>query len=236
MTPPPDFNDREAIGPPSAGKSGGGVTLQKTKAIHKLEERLETLDPASLRYRVLECAKHFKSSWIQLGQHLFTVHRDKLFRDWGYLTFEAYCAKEIGIRQATALKLLRSYSFLEKEEPSFLKRETIEDLRPSRIPGYEAVNALRLAKTSGKISEGQYEDLRETVLDEAKEDAEVKKKIRYLLKAAPGSSGAAAPAAARKLSAYLENFKKEAADGFPPKVSKKIDELLDLLADYLKQE
>ena len=25
MTPPPDFSDCEAIGPPSAGKSGGGV-------------------------------------------------------------------------------------------------------------------------------------------------------------------------------------------------------------------
>src|SRR5487761_2441298 len=92
------------------------TTPQKTKSIHNLEERMGHLEPESLRYQVLDAAKSFKSSWIQLGQFLFTVYKDKLYRDWAYQTFEAYCAKEIGIRQNTAIKLLKSYSFLEKEE------------------------------------------------------------------------------------------------------------------------
>ena len=80
------------------------------------------LEPGSFRYKVLDAARGFKSSWMELGQYLFTVYRDKLFKEWWYLTFEAYTAKEIGIKQPTAMKLLRSYSFLEKEEPVFLKK------------------------------------------------------------------------------------------------------------------
>ena len=42
---------------------------------------------------------------------------DKHFRTWNYLSFDTYCFKELGIRQTTASKLLKSYSFIEKEEP-----------------------------------------------------------------------------------------------------------------------
>jgi hypothetical protein len=155
----------------------------KPKAIHDIEERMENTDPESFRYKVLESAKGFKSSWIELGQYLFTVYKDKLYKDWGYLTFEAYCAKEIGIRQATAVKLLKSYAFLETEEPQFLKRENIEDRQPKNIPSVDAVNSLRLAKSNEDISEKDYRELREDVLDDAKDDDEVKKKIKYILKA-----------------------------------------------------
>ena len=94
---------------------------------------MEGLEPGSFRYKVLDAAKGFKSSWIDLGQYLFSVYRDKSYREWGYLTFDAYCAKEIGIRQPTAMKLLKSYSFLEREEPSFLKREALDERQPNRI-------------------------------------------------------------------------------------------------------
>ncbi len=143
---------------------------------------METLEPGSLRYKVLDSARRFKSSWIELGQYLFSVYKDKLFKDWGYLTFEAYCSKEIGIKQVTAMKLLRSYSFLEHEEPSFLKRESFSERKPSQIPSVDSVNRLRLAKQNTRFSEDDYESLREEVLDQAKDDAEVKKKIQYILK------------------------------------------------------
>ena len=73
------------------------------------------LDPQSFRYSVLEAARGFKSSWIDLGQLLYSVSKDKKYKDWGFLTFEAYCEKEVGIKQATAMKMLKSYYFLEKE-------------------------------------------------------------------------------------------------------------------------
>ena|SRR3989338_9422620 len=198
---------------------------------------MENLDPGSFRYQVLDAAKRFKSSWIELGQHLFSVYKDKLFKEWGYLTFEAYCAKEIGVRQNTALKLLKSYSFLEKEEPTFLKREALDDRQPSRIPGYESVNALRLAKQSERISEKEYQGLREEVFDEGHEEAEVKKKIRYVLK----SHTPARPEEDRKtvvvkrLISSLKTARDEMTNlDFPNKMTKQIDALIQQLLDFEK--
>lgn len=198
---------------------------------------MESLPPESFRYRVLDSAKRFKNSWIDLGQALYAVYKDKLFKGWGYLTFEAYCAKEIGVRQPTALKLLKSYSFLETEEPAYLKKKS-EDQKPSQIPSYEAVNALRLAKASEKLDEDEYEELRQDVLENAKEDVEVKKKIRYILKSGMKAAAAEDPqarkdAAVKRLAAQLEAAKIEMTQAdLPPKILKKIDELLGLLADY----
>jgi hypothetical protein len=210
---------------------------QKPRSIQKIEERMGVLDPSSFRYRVLGAARDFKSSWIELGQHLFTVYRDKLYRDWSYLTFEAYCAKEIGIRQSTAVKLLKSYAFLEKEEPHFLKRETLEGTTPTRIPGFEAVNALRLAKANDRVSENDYEGLREDVFESAAEDADVKKKLRYILKTGKNgpSEQETKETVLKKLTAYLETTRNDATSlALPAKILKKLDELLELLKDYQK--
>ncbi len=210
----------------------------KPKSIQNIETRMQGLNPESLRYQVLESAKNFKSSWIELGQFLSSVYRDKLYKDWGYLTFEAYCAKEVGIRQNTALKLVKSYSFLEKEEPEFLKRDSLEERKPNQIPNFESVNALRLAKATEKLSEKQYEDLREDVLETPKEEAEVKKKIRYILKSSADKKDAAEDepkTVLKKMFLYLQNSRKNMTSlSLPNKVVKKIDELLELLEDYGK--
>ena len=211
------------------------MNVQKTKSIHEIEERMGALDPGSFRYQVLDAAKRFKSSWIELGQHLFSVHKDKLFKDWGYLTFEAYCAKEIGTRQNTAVKLLKSYSFLEKEEPTFLKRETLDGRKPAHIPSYESVNALRLARQNDRVSEKEYQDLREEVLDEGREDAEVKKKLRYILKSrAPVKSEEdRKTVVVKKLVSSLKTARDEMADlDFPRKLTKEIDALVEALLDF----
>ena len=195
-----------------------------------------TLPPETLRYRVLDTAKNFKSSWMELGQCLYAVHKDKLFRDWGYGTFEAYCAKEIGIRHETAVKLLKSYYFLEKDEPDYLKRRSMDAEKPSEVPAFEAVNALRLAKQSDKISEKDYEKIRVDVLDRGQEVAEVKKKIKYLLKAAPAKEAPLEErksVAAKKIVSYLEHSLTELSNlSFPHKVLKKLEELLDLMQEY----
>ena len=213
-------------------------TPAKSKSIQNLENRMGGLEPESFRYQVLDAAKSFKSSWIALGQYLFTVYRDKRYRDWGYLTFEAYCGKEIGIRQNTGMKLLKSYSFLEKEEPAFIRRETLDDRKPDRIPSYESVNSLRLARENERISEKQYDELRRDILEDVKEDAEVKKKIKYILKSGAKNSPAdpeGKNASLKRLSLYLKNYKNGVSSlEIPAKVSKKLDELIQLLEDYGK--
>ncbi len=216
------------------------MTPQKTKSIQDIELRMETLDPGSLRYQVLESAKNFKSSWIELGRYLYSVYKDKLYKDWGYLTFEAYCAKEIGIRQATAVKLLKSYSFLEREEPAFLKEESLEERKPTKIPSFESVNALRLAKSSDRISEHDYKEIREDILENAREDGEVKKKIRYILKSNPKPLSAEEKeekkdAVLRRMIISLKNMKGELSEfSFPKKAVSQVDDLIDLLSEFQK--
>ena len=207
----------------------------KTGSINRIEEQMQNLPPESLRYQVLECAKQFKSSWVELGQYLYQVHKNKLFREWGHSTFEFYCAKEIGIREQTAVKLLKSYYFLEKEEPVYLKNRETE--KPAQTPTLESINALRLAKQNEKISQADYAKIREDDLEKGKEPEEVKKKIKYFLK--PAEEKEELPLAdkknkaAKKMIVYLENSMSELSNlSFPDKILKKVEELLDLLQGY----
>lgn len=154
----------------------------KTKTIQNIEQKMEGLDENSIRYKVLRNAINFKTSWIELGQSLYSVWKDKLYRDWGYLTFEAYASKEIGVRKETAMKLLRSYYFLEKEEPQYLRKEGRDPSEAASLPGYEAVNLLRLAKNKKELGESDYESLRKNVFEKGKDARDVRKDLTALIR------------------------------------------------------
>ncbi len=136
-----------------------------------------------VRKHVLETAKGFKSSWIDLGRALYAVWKDKLYKEWGFSKFEFYTSKEIGIRNQTAMKLLRSYSFLEKEEPGLLKAGGSEgESEPAKIPSCESINALRLAKNNKDLEESDYESLKRGVFQEGKDDMQVRKDLTALIR------------------------------------------------------
>jgi len=154
----------------------------KTKAIERLETKMESMDADSMRHEVLRNAKSFKASWIGLGQTLYAVWKDKLYKNWGYTQFDAYTVKEIGIRKQTALKLLRSYYFLERKEPGYLKNEYREKTPAASLPSYEAVDALRLASKKKSIDTDDYAGIRKKVLEEGRDAREVKKDLTRLMK------------------------------------------------------
>ncbi|MFH0771393.1 MAG: hypothetical protein V1933_02115 [Candidatus Omnitrophota bacterium] len=204
----------------------------KTKSLENIERKMETLGEDSLRYRALESVKNFKTSWIALGQALYSVFKDKLYRDWGYLTFEAYTSKEIGIRKDTAMKLLRSYYFLEKEEPQYLKMDK-EEPQSVFAPSYESVNALRLAKDKKELGEEDYEKLKEDVFEKGKDVREVKKGLTALIRQREELSPQQARekrkvASTRRLLSVLKALKTELADGklFSPGIIKDVDNLI----------
>lgn len=135
----------------------------------------------TLRQKTLEAAKRHKASWVELGQYLFTVYREKHYRRWDYLDFETYCLKELRIKQMTAVKLLKAYSFLEKEEPEVLEKGTrVEEDSPA-VPNFEAVNLLRLAKNNEKLTPRDFQALREAVLEAEKEPKEVRGQMKRIL-------------------------------------------------------
>lgn len=153
--------------------------MPESKAIQRLQEKMAGIQAGTVRYEALEAARRFKSSWIELGRVLWTVHRERKFREWGYLTFEGYCAKEIGIRPATAKKLLHSYYFLEREEPTLLRNLSQEP--PAQHPSVEAVNVLRLLKNRKEVPEEGYQRVRSYVLEKGKDPAEVRREARSLI-------------------------------------------------------
>lgn len=158
------------------------MTRLTTKSLSRIEQQMEASSGDPLRRRMLECAKNFKTSWIDLGQSLYAVWKDRLYKEWGYMTFEAYTAKEIGIKKQTAMKLLKSYYFLEKEEPVLLEKERSEDANVAAVPSYESVNLLRLAKGKKAIDEDDYRALKRDVFQGGKDAGDVRKCLTGMIK------------------------------------------------------
>jgi len=154
----------------------------KTKSILTLEEKLANIDSESIRGQILANAKGFKTSWINLGQALYTVWKDKMYKEWGYDKFETYTAKEIGIRKQTAIKLLRSYSFLEKENPLYLKKDYNEGAQTAKVPTYESVDVLRLARNKKDLNSEDYSTIKRGVLEMGKDALSVKKDLTSFMK------------------------------------------------------
>lgn len=154
----------------------------KAASFKKIEQAMQDMDKSSFRYRTLDCAKKFKTSWIELAQVLYSVWKDKLYREWGYTTFDAYTAREIGLRKQTAMKLLRSYFFLEKEEPVYLSEEYKQSADAASLPTYEAVDVLRLAQKNKMLDEEDYSNLKDKVLKRGKDARDVKKDLTALIK------------------------------------------------------
>ena len=154
----------------------------RSKALKNIEAKMENLDVNSLRYHILESAKNFKCSWIELGRSLYSAWKDKMYKEWGYSSFDLYAASEIGIRKQTAMKLLKSYYFLEKEEPQYLKDEYADTAKPVNLPGYESVNILRQAKNNKNLDEQDYRDLKKEVFEKGKDAQELKKDLGVIIR------------------------------------------------------
>lgn len=194
-----------------------------------------------LREKTVEIAKKHKSSWIQLGQHLFSIYKNKLYKEWGYQAFETYCQKELSIKETTASKLIKSYSFLEKEEPQIVKPDYTEEEAPRKIPDYEAVNLLRLAKNNKNIPTNEFAELRNDVLNEGKECKEVRAQVKKILETHTPKDTLEAQekkrsSVLRRLIGFLNSAKSqlEEEDLVPDHVLKQIETLAQRLADQLE--
>lgn len=146
----------------------------KSSSEQHIETIMEKLEPGSDRYEVLEKAKRFKSSWVELGEKLLQVSTKGNFREWGYQNFEEYCVREIRIKRGTAEKLTMAYRFMEKEEPRLLSAR--EELKP--LPDYRSIDLLRKAKEEKGFSEKEYGDLRKSVVEEERSHPTVLKKYK----------------------------------------------------------
>ncbi len=198
----------------------------KTKAEQHIEEIMQQLDPASERYRVLNSARRFKSSWVELGEELLKVNQEHLYRNWGYESFEDYCTREVRIKKPTALKLTRAYNYLAQEEPQLLTRQA--ELNP--LPDYRTVDLLRQARQEEQLSVEQYDALRKTALEQSRSHPTVLKQFKEMTAADSDPQAdrirhcKSALNATRRLLSSLENI-----DNLTEAYQAPLMELLDLL-------
>lgn len=202
----------------------------KSSGEQHIEGLMQQLDPASDRYQVLDTARKFKSSWVQLGEQLLKVSSHRLFQQWGFSSFEDYCSREVRIKQPTAQKLTLAYRYLEKEEPELLARQS--EFKP--LPDYRSVDLLRQAREEPAISEENFQRLRQTVIEEDRSHPTALKRFKEM---SPAGNEPKSPAlliksgvgAARRLESALREIPELPAEFFPP-----LQQLLAFLEDRLE--
>lgn len=138
-----------------------------------LAEKVREIPSGSFRHTVLSAARRFKSSWVELGKLLVKVRDDGSFTDWGFETFDAYCAKELHIRKSTADKLVRSFSFLARHEPTAVANDDIAQTAPA----FEVVEVLAGAESRGQLDPEEYRAIRESIWNPEKPVAQLKREF-----------------------------------------------------------
>lgn len=151
-----------------------------TSSMKRIQNLLDELDPNSLRHQVLSVALQFKTSWVELGKHLYEVYKSEDYRNWGFGSFEKYCSQEIGIKSKTAEKLTTSYYFLEKHEPTML--DQYKKKERAEIPDFETVNCLAQIRNDDHISEEKYDEFKDAVFEEGCTDKALKRRYGNFLK------------------------------------------------------
>ena len=136
----------------------------------------------AIRVDLVEHAKTFKTSWMHLGQGRYSVWRDKMYHAWGYEKFEDYVIKELGLKKPLALKLVKTYFFVEQEEPAYLKEEFSEERDAKAVPGYESLDVLRLARKHKELNRDDYVKLRKDIFEKGKDAGEVRKDLTAMIK------------------------------------------------------
>lgn len=135
-----------------------------------------------IREEAKQYVKDFKTCWLNLGRHLYSIHNDKKYYGWGYNKFEEYTEQELGLKKSVCLKLLKAYIFIEEDEPAYLSDGFAENREPLRVPNYDQLDVLRLAKSKKEIMRDDYQKLRSAIFEHGKDAAEVRKDLTSLMK------------------------------------------------------
>ena len=166
-----------------------------------------------LREKVQEDARHFKTAWVDLGQGLFTVWKDKLFHAWGYDLFEISVVKELGIRKQLCVKLLKIYGFLEERESVYFEENFKKNRELHKLPGYEEIDVLRLAKSKKDLPEEDYARLRKSIFEKGESASLARKTLNSLIERkeidAPQEQDKKNQSAIKQLQHCLSQFRKD---------------------------
>ena len=75
----------------------------------KIDERLEGLEPGTLRHQVMTALRQFRASWVELGRLLNEVVYGGDYKEWGYDDFEVYCARDTRLGRMRVPRRFRAH-------------------------------------------------------------------------------------------------------------------------------
>jgi hypothetical protein len=135
-----------------------------TKTDREMEDTMLAVADDAERVEVLDKARHFKRSWIELGEALCRVYQREAWVHWGFAGFEEYCRKELHLKKATVAKLLGSYRFLQAQAPRLLERVSAEPATP--VPSLQAVDFVARAAERGAADQDTLEEIQRAAFEE----------------------------------------------------------------------
>lgn len=203
-----------------------------TKTDRKMEDAMLAFAGDSERVRVLEIARVFKRSWIDLAEALTGVHQSGSWERWGFDSFDAYCTRELHLKKNTVAKLLGSYRFLESNAPRVIQRTRDEPRAP--VPSLQAVEFVKRASDRGAAPADTLREIEVAAFDEGAEAPMLRRQYQEIafpiddetrarrLKNQIGS-------AARKLAALIAEPELPVSHDVAVEVEASIGKLLDAL-------
>lgn len=135
-----------------------------TEALNLRERSLLEQGADPLRIEILQRARRFKRSWIDMAEALLKVKASGVFQEWGYADLYAYCEEELLIKRRTVDKLAGSFSTIQQHAP-----QVLEEDRDVPIPNYDAVDYFKKvmeAPDSSPHDPEVMEELRSAVFEE----------------------------------------------------------------------
>ncbi len=154
-----------------------------SSSVKKIDDKLEHLEPGSLRHQVLTSLRQFRASWVELGRLLNEVVYGGDYKEWGYDDFEVYCARELGLKKPTVQKLMVSYNYMKKYESKRLKdfEEDGNNLPAANIPDFQTVELLDKVRRREQLPEEEIGELHRKAFDGEMEEPELRKELRQYL-------------------------------------------------------
>src|SRR5262249_54531640 len=140
------------------------MAMTRSKAEVQLEDAIRAHAGDAERVLVLERAKRFKRTWIELAEALVRVREADAFRRWGYGSFEEYVTRELRLKRGTVDKLCASYGFLRANAPRLLRDVPDDVVQP--VPSWQAVDFVARAEERGAAPPEVLGEMKRAAFDE----------------------------------------------------------------------
>lgn len=192
------------------------MSSRTLERLDELATELERKGDDALRLDLVQRARRFKRSWIDMAQALVHVRKTRAYARWGYKDLYAYAEEELQLKRATVDKLTGSYMTIEQHAPEVLARDGVAQ----EIPNVDSVDYLARALGVGPYGERPRErraeppprdvvdDMRVAVFQENEPAAVLRRRFNPILHPKPEGTAKVdaidkSIAAARRLAAAL---------------------------------